>query len=57
MTDTELQHLLATAINYTQLVPALIEAGVDVLCIDSSEGFSEWQKRALHDIHNTFLRY
>ena len=26
MTDKELQHLLATAINYNQLVPALIEA-------------------------------
>ena len=25
-------------------MPALVEAGVDVLCIDSSEGFSEWQK-------------
>ncbi len=25
-------------------VPALVEAGVDVLCIDSSDGFSEWQK-------------
>ena len=28
-------------------VPALVEAGADVLCIDSSEGFSEWQKRTL----------
>ena len=32
-------------------VPALLDAGVDVLCLDSSEGFSEWQRRALHDIH------
>ena len=24
-------------------VPALVEAGVDVLVIDSSEGYSEWQ--------------
>ena len=29
--------------DYTERVPALIEAGVDVLCIDSSDGYSEWQ--------------
>ena len=29
--------------DYMDRVPALIEAGVDVLCIDSSDGFSEWQ--------------
>jgi IMP dehydrogenase len=33
--------------DYEQRIPALVEAGVDVLCIDSSEGFSEWQKRTL----------
>ncbi len=30
--------------DYETRVPALIEAGADVLCIDSSDGFSEWQK-------------
>ncbi|SUB78166.1 Inosine-5'-monophosphate dehydrogenase [Porphyromonas macacae] len=29
--------------DYKERVPALIEAGADVLCIDSSDGFSEWQ--------------
>ncbi len=29
--------------DYKERVPALIEAGVDVLCIDSSDGYSEWQ--------------
>ena len=28
-------------------VPKLIEAGADVLCIDSSEGYSEWQSRTI----------
>ena len=28
-------------------MPALVEAGADVLCIDSSEGFTEWQKITL----------
>ena len=30
--------------DYKERVPALVDAGVDVLCIDSSDGFSEWQK-------------
>lgn len=29
--------------DYAERIPALVEAGVDVLCIDSSDGFSEWQ--------------
>ncbi len=33
--------------DYEARVPALLEAGADVLCIDSSEGFSEWQRRTL----------
>ena len=33
--------------DYAERVPLLVEAGADVLCIDSSEGFSEWQKRTI----------
>ena len=33
--------------DYEERVPALVEAGADVLCIDSSEGFTEWQERTL----------
>jgi IMP dehydrogenase len=33
--------------DYEQRVPALLEAGVDVLCLDSSDGYSEWQRDAL----------
>jgi len=33
--------------DYEERIPALMEAGVDVFCIDSSEGFTEWQKRTL----------
>ncbi len=33
--------------DYAERVPALLEAGADVLCIDSSEGFSEWQSRTI----------
>ncbi|MGN0739264.1 MAG: IMP dehydrogenase [Treponema sp.] len=52
--DSKKRYIVGAGINtrdYMQRVPALIDAGVDVLCLDSSEGFSEWQKRALHDIH------
>ena len=40
--------------DYMERVPALLQAGADVLCLDSSEGFSEWQRRALQDIHGTW---
>ncbi|MBE6621088.1 MAG: IMP dehydrogenase, partial [Ruminococcaceae bacterium] len=45
--DKEKRYVVGAGINtrdYAERVPALVEAGVDVLCIDSSEGFSEWQK-------------
>ena len=45
--DAKKRYVVGAGINtrdYAQRVPALIEAGADVLCIDSSEGFSEWQK-------------
>ena len=45
--DKEKRYVVGAGINtrdYAERVPALVEAGADVLCIDSSEGFSEWQK-------------
>ncbi len=45
--DASKRYVVGAGINtrdYAQRVPALVDAGVDVLCIDSSEGFSEWQK-------------
>ena len=52
--DSQKRYIVGAGINtrdYMDRVPALLDAGVDVLCLDSSEGFSEWQRRALHDIH------
>lgn len=40
--------------DYETRVPLLVEAGVDVLCIDSSEGFSEWQKNTLKWIKDKY---
>lgn len=44
------QLLVGAGINtrdYKERVPALVEAGVDVICIDSSDGYSVWQKQTL----------
>lgn len=48
--DSKKSLIAAAGINtrdYQERVPALVEAGVDVLCIDSSDGFSEWQKETI----------
>ena len=48
--DNQKRYLVGAGINtrdYEERIPALVEAGADVLCIDSSEGFSEWQSRTL----------
>ena len=45
--DASKRYVVGAGINtrdYAERVPALVNAGADVLCIDSSEGFSEWQK-------------
>ncbi len=48
--DNHKRYVVGAGINtrdYETRVPALLEVGADVLCIDSSEGFSEWQRRTL----------
>ena len=40
--------------DYEQRVPALVEAGADVLCIDSSEGHSVWQKKTIDFIRERY---
>lgn len=40
--------------DYAERVPALIEAGVDVLCIDSSDGYSVWQYDTIKWIRDTY---
>ena len=48
--DAHKHYVVGAGINtrdYAERVPALLEAGADVLCIDSSEGFTDWQKFTL----------
>ena len=40
--------------DYVERVPALLEAGVDVLCLDSSDGFSEWQGETIKYIKEKY---
>ncbi|MDR2765837.1 MAG: IMP dehydrogenase [Tannerella sp.] len=57
LSDETKQLLVGAGINtrdYRERVPALVEAGVDVLCIDSSDGYSEWQQETLHWIKATY---
>ena len=55
--DGHKRYVVGAGINtrdYEERVPALVEAGADVLCIDSSEGFTEWQKRTLSWIRGRY---
>lgn len=40
--------------DYEERIPALVNAGADVLCIDSSEGFSEWQKETIAFVRKNY---
>lgn len=55
--DSDKRYIVGAGINtrdYKERVPALVDAGVDVLCIDSSEGFSEWQKLTIEWIREKY---
>lgn len=57
LTDERKRLLTGAAVNthdFKQRVPALIEAGVDVLCVDSSDGFSEWQGETIRWIKQNY---
>ena len=55
--DGHKRYIVGAGINtrdYEERVPALVEAGVDVLCIDSSEGYSEWQSRTIQWVREKY---
>ena len=55
--DSHKRYMVGAGINtrdYAERVPALVEAGADVLCIDSSEGYTEWQKRTIAFIREKY---
>ena len=55
--DSQKRYVVGAGINtrdYESRVPALVDAGADVLVIDSSEGYSEWQLRTLKWIRDRY---
>ena len=55
--DASKRYMVGAGINtrdYAERVPALIEAGADVLCIDSSEGYTQWQKDTIAYIRQQY---
>lgn len=55
--DSQKRYVVGAGVNtrdYAERIPALVEAGADVLCIDSSEGFTEWQKLTLDFVREKY---
>ena len=45
--DEEKRYMVGAGVNtrdYEERIPALVEAGADILCLDSSDGYSVWQR-------------
>jgi IMP dehydrogenase len=57
LSDSHKRLMVGAGINtrdYKERVPALLEAGADVLCVDSSDGFTEWQYDTIRYVKDTF---
>ena len=55
--DDKKRFIVGAGVNtrdYEKRIPALVDAGADVLCIDSSEGFTEWQKRVIDFVRDKY---
>ncbi len=55
--DADKRYVVGAGINtrdYEERIPALVDAGVDILCIDSSEGFSDWQAKTLDFVREKY---
>lgn len=57
LTDAKKRLFVGAALNtydYEQRAAALVEAGVDCLCLDSSDGYTEWQAEAARKLRATY---
>ena len=55
--DSNKRFIVGAGVNtrdYEERIPALVEAGADVLCIDSSEGYSEWQAETIKWVRDRY---
>ena len=55
--DEHKRYIVGAGVNtrdYEERIPALVDAGADILCIDSSEGYSEWQAETLKFVREKY---
>ena len=55
--DENKRYIVGAGINtrdYEQRIPALVDAGVDILCMDSSDGYSVWQKNTIDFVRSKY---
>ena len=55
--DSDKRYIVGAGVNtkdYMERIPALVSAGADVLCIDSSEGHTEWQKKTIDFVREKY---
>lgn len=55
--DADKRYIVGAGVNtrdYTERIPALVEAGADILCLDSSDGYSVWQKKVIDFVRQKY---
>ena len=55
--DEDKRYIVGAGINtrdYEERIPALINAGVDLICMDSSDGYSVWQKNTIDFVRKNY---
>ena len=55
--DKNKSYIVGAGVNtrdYAERIPALVEAGADVICIDSSEGYTVWQKKTIEFVRERY---
>jgi len=55
--DENKRYMVGAGVNtrdYEERIPALVDAGADLLCIDSSEGYTEWQQQTLRFVRQKY---
>ena len=55
--DENKRYIVGAGVNtrdYEERIPVLVDAGVDILCIDSSDGYSVWQKNTIDFVREKY---
>ena len=55
--DEKKRYIVGAGINtrdYEERIPALVDAGVDMICMDSSDGYSIWQKNTIDFVREKY---